>query len=391
MKSQPQGFDYYSVFHDQGEYRDPTFKNSDDPWPGQRNFGERIHGFSTDIVTEKAIRWMKAQDKSQPFLMCCHFKATHEPYDFPERMRHLYDGVVFPEPENLLDWGPETNGRTFVGQKLETIGHNWEVASADPDKWWCRYPELPFTTKGMSRIAARKAIYQKLIRDYLRCAATVDDNIGKLLDALDEMGIADNTIVVYVADQGYFLGEHGFYDKRMFYEESARMPFVIRYPKCIPAGKRVNELVLNVDFASTLCDFAGVKSPEGTQGRSFKDVLAGKTPKDWRKSIYYRYWTQHDIRPAHIGVRNERYKLIFLYGDRLNMTGSSDYKSTPSWEFYDLQKDPKENHNAYGEKEYESVIREMKKEMMRLREEVKDTDEGEIRMMEILRKEGLEK
>lgn len=391
LKSQPQGFDYYSVFHDQGEYRDPTFKNSDDPWPGQRNLGERIHGFSTDIVTEKAIRWMKAQDKSQPFLMCCHFKATHEPYDFPERMRHLYDGVVFPEPENLLDWGPETNGRTFVGQKLETIGHNWEVASADPDKWWCRYPELPFTTKGMSRIAARKAIYQKLIRDYLRCAATVDDNIGKLLDALDEMGIADNTIVVYVADQGYFLGEHGFYDKRMFYEESARMPFVIRYPKCIPAGKRVNELVLNVDFASTLCDFAGVKSPEGTQGRSFKDVLAGKTPKDWRKSIYYRYWTQHDIRPAHIGVRNERYKLIFLYGDRLNMTGSSDYKSTPSWEFYDLQKDPKENHNAYGEKEYESVIREMKKEMMRLREEVKDTDEGEIRMMEILRKEGLEK
>lgn len=205
------------------------------------------------------------------------------------------------------------------------------------------------------------------------------------------MGIADNTIVVYVADQGYFLGEHGFYDKRMFYEESARMPFVIRYPKCIPAGKRVNELVLNVDFASTLCDFAGVKSPEGTQGRSFKDVLAGKTPKDWRKSIYYRYWTQHDIRPAHIGVRNERYKLMFLYGDRLNMTGSSDYKSTPSWEFYDLQKDPKENHNAYGEKEYESVIREMKKEMMRLREEVKDTDEGEIRMMEILRKEGLGK
>ena len=137
--------------------------------------------------------------------------------------------------------------------------------------------------------------------------------------------------------------------------------------------------------------YGGVKSPEGTQGRSFKDVLAGKTPKDWRKSFYYRYWTQHDIRPAHIGVRNERYKLMFLYGDRLNMTGSSDYKSTPSWEFYDLQKDPKENHNAYGEKEYESVIREMKKEMMRLREEVKDTDEGEIRMMEILRKEGLEK
>ena len=389
LKSQPQGFDYYSVFHDQGEYRDPTFKNSDEPWPGQRNFGERVRGFSTDIVAEKAIKWMKAQDKSKPFLMCCHFKATHEPYDFPERMRHLYDGVTFPEPENLLDWGPETNGRTFDGQPLEEMVRRWETASADPDKWWCRYPELPFSAKGLGKVAKRKAAYQKLIRDYLRCAATVDDNIGKLLDALDEMGIADNTIVVYVADQGYFLGEHGFFDKRMYYEEAARMPFVIRYPGHIPAGKRVKDLILNVDFASTLSDFAGVEAPEGAQGRSFKPILTGDTPKDWRKSIYYRYWTQHKIRPAHIGVRNDRYKLIFLYGDKLNMTGSEDYVSEPLWEFYDLQKDPKENHNAYGEKEYESVIREMKKEMMRLRKEVGDTDAGSARMAAILEREGL--
>ena len=216
---------------------------------------------------------MKAQDKSKPFLMCCHFKATHEPYDFPERMRHLYDGVTFPELENLLDWGPETNGRTFDGQPLEEMVRRWETALADPDKWWCRYPELPFSAKGLGKVAKRKAAYQKLIRDYLRCAATVDDNIGKLLDALDEMGIADNTIVVYVADQGYFLGEHGFFDKRMYYEEAARMPFVIRYPGHIPAGKRVKDLILNVDFASTLSDFAGVEAPEGAQGRSFKPIL----------------------------------------------------------------------------------------------------------------------
>ena len=370
LKSQPQGFDYYSVFHDQGEYRDPTFKNSDVPWPGNRNFGERVHGFSTDIVTEKAIAWMKEQDKTQPFLMCCHFKATHEPYDFPERMRHLYDGVVFPEPENLLDWGPETNGRTFEGQKLETIARNWQVASEDPDKWWCRYPELPFSSKGMHPTAARKSAYQKLIRDYLRCGATIDDNIGKLLVALDEMGIADNTIVIYVADQGYFLGEHGFYDKRMFYEEAARMPFVIRYPRELPAGKRLDDLILNVDFAATLADFADVDAPQGTQGRSFRDNLKGKTPKDWRKSIYYRYWTQHKIRPAHIGVRTDRYKLMYLYGDPLNMTGSSDYVSEPSWEFYDLLKDPKEDHNAYNDKEYAEVIKKMKQEMQRLQQEV---------------------
>lgn len=133
-------------------------------------------------------------------MMCCHFKATHEPYDYPIRMEHLYDGVTFPEPENLLDWGPETNGRSFVGQTLEELERRWRIASQDPDKWWCRYPGLPFSTEGMQRTAARKAAYQKFIRDYMRCGATVDDNIGKLLKTLDEMGIADNTIVVYVSD-----------------------------------------------------------------------------------------------------------------------------------------------------------------------------------------------
>ena len=231
IQSQPQGFDYYSIFYDQGEYRDPTFIESTDPWPGNRRFGERVLGFSTDLVTEKAINWIKQQDSNEPFLMCCHFKATHEPYDYPTRMEHLYDGVTFPEPENLLDWGPETNGRSFVGQTIEELERRWRTASKDPDKWWCRYPGLPFSTEGMQRTAARRAAYQKFIRDYMRCGATVDDNIGKLLKTLDEMGIADNTIVVYVSDQGYFLGEHGFFDKRMFYEESARMPFVIRYPK----------------------------------------------------------------------------------------------------------------------------------------------------------------
>ena len=305
-------------------------------------------------------------------------------------MRHLYDGVTFPEPENFYDWGPQTNGRTFVGQTIEEIARRWMEASADPDKWWCRYPELPFSTEGMSRTAARKAAYQKLIRDYLRCAATVDDNIGRLLDALDEMGIADNTIVVYVADQGYFLGEHGFFDKRMFYEEAARMPFVIRYPAEIPAGQRLGDLVLNVDFAATLADYAGVLPPDGSQGRSFRDNLRGETPADWRTSIYYRYWTQHKERPAHIGVRTDRYKLMFIYGDRLGMTGSTDCVSEPSWEFYDLLKDPHEDRNAYSDPEYQKVIRQMKLEMMRLREETGDTDAGTVRMHEILRCQGLE-
>lgn len=145
---------------------------------GQPSVRRARAGFSTDLVAEKAINWIKQQDSNQPFLMCCHFKATHEPYDYPTRMEHLYDGVTFPEPENFLDWGPETNGRSFKGQTLEELGHRWRVASKDPDKWWCRYPGLPFNTDGMQRTTARRAIYQKLIRDYLRCGATIDDNIG---------------------------------------------------------------------------------------------------------------------------------------------------------------------------------------------------------------------
>lgn len=383
LKSQPQGFDYYSIFYDQGVYRDPLFINSTDSWPGDRNFGEYVRGFSTDIVAEKAIQWIKEQEKGQPFLMCCHFKATHEPYDYPIRMEHLYDGITFPEPENIMDWGPDTNGRGFIGQKLEEIGRRWEAASADPDKWWCRYPGLPFGTQGMQRTAARKAIYQKYIRDYLRCGATVDDNIGKLLRALDEMEIADNTIVIYVSDQGYFLGEHGFFDKRMFYEEAARMPFVIRYPKEIPAGKRLKDLILNIDFAPTLAEFAGIEM-KNVQGRSFAGNLKGTTPPDWRKAIYYRYWTNHAIRPAHFGIRSDRYKLIFYYAENLDMTDTENFGFTPAWDFYDLKNDPHENHNAYNDPQYSSVIKQMKKDLTNLRKEFEDTDSKYPEMQKLL-------
>jgi arylsulfatase A-like enzyme len=385
LKSQPQGFDYYSIFYDQGEYRDPTFINSTDPWPGNRNFGERSHGFSTDLVTEKAIRWMKNADTTRPFIMCCHFKATHEPWDFPERMRHLYDDVTFPEPENLYDWNRD-NGRTFQGQPLEELARRWETASADPDKWWCRYPELPFSSSGLDRMSLRSKAYQKLVKDYLRCGATIDDDIGKLLRTLDELGIADNTVVVYVSDQGYFLGEHGFFDKRMMYEESLRMPFVIRYPKEIPAGTRNKDIILNIDFASLIADYAGVEPPAKAQGRSFRSNLMGKTPMDWRKSMYYRYWTHHSIRPAHFGIRNERYKLIFLYGDRLGMTGSENTPTVPAWEFYDLQTDPHEDHNAYDDPKYKKIIKDMKQEMLNLRHQFKDDDEGSERMKDIMNK-----
>lgn len=385
LKKEPSGFDYYSVFHDQGTYRDPVFKSADNWIDDDKGIGgRREKGFSTDLVTDKAIRWIKGRDKTKPFSMFCHFKATHEPCDFPERLAHIYDGVVFPEPENLMDFDKAESGRTFDGQPLETMAWRWNKAYTEPDKWWTYYPEMPFEPKGKTREAVRSEIYQKLVRDYLRCAAAIDENIGRLLDMLDEEGLADNTIVVYVSDQGYFLGEHGFFDKRIMYEEALRMPFVIRYPREIPAGTRNSDLVLNIDFASLLADYAGAEAPEGAQGRSFRENLKGNTPDDWRKSVYYRYWTQHAIRPAHIGLRNDRYKLIFFYGHKLGMTGCDDCVSTPSWEFYDLKVDPRENHNRYNDPQYADIIEEMKADMLRQRELYHDTDEGSETMRQIM-------
>lgn len=385
LKKKPTGFDRFCVFHDQGEYYDPIMK-SEKNWVDDdiAKVGDTIRGFSTDIVTCMTMDWIRNREKDKPFMTFCHFKATHEPWDFPERFKHLYDDVTFPEPENLMDFGAETTGRTFMGQQLEEMIRRWEAASPDPTAWWCLYPELPFSTEGLNREEARKKAYQKLIKDYLRCGAAIDDNIGRLLNMLDEEGLADNTIVVYVSDQGYFLGEHGFFDKRMMLEEALRMPFVIRYPKEIAAGTRNKDMILNIDFASLLADYAGADTPDRSQGRSFRENLKGQTPADWRQSMYYRYWTHHKERPAHMGIRNNRYKLMFLYGDPLGLEGSEQKPTMPAWEFYDLENDPGENQNQYNNPRYAETIREMKTEMLKLREEVKDTDVGNPKMQDIL-------
>lgn len=385
LKKQPTGFDYFSVFHDQGDYVDPVFKTAEN-WidDDKGNNGIKESGFSTDLVTDKTIQWIKNRDEERPFMMFCHFKATHEPWDFPERLKHLYDDVTFPEPENMMEFGPEKSGRTFPGQQLENMAMRWETASKDPDKWWCRYPELPFKREGQSPEEDRRQIYQKLIRDYLRCGAAIDDNIGRLLDFLDEEGLAENTIIVYVSDQGYFLGEHGFFDKRMMYEESLRMPLVIRYPKEIPAGTRNDDIILNTDFASLIADYAEVSVPEKSQGHSFRSNLKGTTPESWRQSMYYRYWTHHSIRPAHFGIRNHRYKLMFLYGDPLETKGSDSKATSPSWEFYDLLADPYEDHNLYSSPVHSGIIERMKRELIQVRQNIGDTDNGNPKMNEIM-------
>ncbi len=385
LRKEPSGFDYYNVLHRQGRYWDPIFKTKD-------NFHKPLEawdvhkGFSTDVIAGLAINWLDTIDRSKPFLLMTHFKASHEPFDYPKRYKDLYQGIDLPEPENLYDFSAATTGRTFIGQQLENLGWRYKQASDAPDKWWCKYPGMPFYTTGLDSMAARKKIYQKFVKDFLRSGAGIDDNIGKLLDYLDKAGLAENTVVIYTADQGYFLGEHGFFDKRLIYEESLRMPFVIRYPKEIPAGKRLDDIILNVDFAPLFADYAGVESPSSMQGRSFRQNLMGKTPPDWRKTAYYRYWQHYPIRPAHFGIRNDRYKLIFFYGRPLDMTDVSKETTEPAWEFYDLKKDPHEDHNAYNDPEYADIIKQMKKELNRQRALYGDTDENYPEMKEIFEK-----
>lgn len=374
LKKQPTGFDYFNVLDNQGKYWDPILKTVENFNKSSENWD--VHkGFSTDVITDLSLKWLDTIDKTKPFMLMTHFKATHEPFDFPERFKDLNKDKKIPEPTSLYDFSPKTTGRSFKGQTLDNLAWRWGQASANPNKWWCKYPELPFLTEGMDSITARKNTYQKLVKDFIRSGAAIDDNIGKILDYLETSGLANNTIVIYTADQGYFLGEHGFFDKRLIYEESLRMPFVIRYPKEIPSGKRIDDIILNIDFASLFADYAGVTLPKSFQGKSFRENLKGNNPKNWRKSAYYRYWQHYPIRPGHFGIRNHQYKLAYFYGQALNMTGSSQENTNPAWEFYDLKKDPNENHNAYNDKTYIAIIKKMKLELQKQREHYGDIDE----------------
>ena len=391
LVGQPEGFDYYNVLPGQGRYWNPILKTKENWQDGYNSSsGKEYKGFSTDVIADLTIAHLENREADKPFLMFCNFKATHEPFDYPERFKHLYEYEEIPEPLSLFDFSPETTGRTFIGQKLENLGQRWDNATKDPENWWTTYPGLPYPLDNLDSIQKRKKIYQKLVKDFMRCGAAIDDNIGKLLDYLEAEGIADNTIVIYTADQGYFLGEHGFFDKRMIYEESLRMPFVIRYPKEIKEGQHIDDIILNIDFPALLADYAGIEKPEYMQGESFRKNLAGNTPADWRKQMYYRYWLHHPERPAHFGIRNERFKLAFFYGQGLGKKGTSKETSLPAWEFFDLQEDPKEEHNAIDESQYRLVVSEMKTALIEERKKYRDTDTAYPKMKSILRKAELE-
>ena len=381
LKQEPAGFDYYAVLPGQGEYHNPIIKTANN-WKDYYEGGAQYEGYSTDIIADKTIKWIEKRDKSKPFMAMCHFKATHEPYDYPERYADLYKDEEIPVPESFYDKGASTTGRSFLGQSMDNLKQRYLDATAHPElrKDFMNYPGLPFSVDGLTKEEARYKTYQKMIKDFMRSTAGVDDNIGKLLDYLEKSGLAENTVVIYTADQGYFLGEHGWFDKRLIFEESMHMPFVIRYPKEVVAGARNKDLIENVDFSALFADYAGIEYPKDMQGKSFRENLKGNTPSDWRDYAYYRYWDHSKDRPGHFGIRGKRYKLAFFYGNGFEGAAQDQF-----WDFYDLKEDPKELHNAYNDPKYQDIIKELKAEILKKKEAVLDSDSDTPEVLEIIK------
>ena len=354
LQTEPTGFDYWKILPGQGVYYDPVFLEKD----GRKQY----QGYCTDLIGDFSLEWLKKRDTSKPFFLMSHHKAPHRPWEPAPKYAKMFEGQTMPEPDNLLDHY-EGRARSVAATTMK-VGENMNKTDLKVDR-----------PAGLEGDDLRKWAYQYYIKDYLRCIQSVDDNVGRMLDYLEESGLAKNTIVIYTSDQGFFLGDHGFFDKRLMYEESLRMPFLIRYPGVIRPRSVSEDIILNVDFAATFLDFAGRAVPAEMQGRSFRANLEGHTPQDWRTSMYYRYWmhnsSDHHV-PAHYGIRNKQYKLIYYYGKPLGMKGALPPDTAPEWEMYDVQKDPREMHNLYGDPAYRNIADNLKKELSRLQAELGD-------------------
>lgn len=350
----PTGFDRWAVLPDQGLYHDPEFFVM-----GERT---RFEGYVTDLITDFSLDWLKERDRDRPFMLAVHHKAPHRPWEPDEKHMGMYEDIDIPLPPTFDDdYENRSNAAKNAKMRIESDLNFTDVKADVPD--------------GLSPAERKNWLYQRYIKDYLRCVASIDDNVGRVLDYLDAEGIADDTVIVYTSDQGFFLGDHGWYDKRFMYEESLRMPFVMRYPREIPAGSVVDAMVTNVDFAPTFLDYAGQPPADRMQGASFRGIAAGEEPPaDWPTAMYYRYWmhlAQHHV-PAHYGIRTARYKLIYYYGEALGTTESIDEPTPSEWELFDLEKDPMEMHNVYAEPEYADVVRELTDELYRLKAQYGD-------------------
>lgn len=342
LKSDPTGFDYWNVFIGQGRYHDPVMIED-----GQR---KTFPGYATDVVTSAALGFLDRRDPERPFCLLVHHKAPHRAWDPDKKYEQLYADEDIPQPPTLFDdYTSRSDAARQANMRILGNLHFRDVKSTPP--------------AGLDEKALTNWYYQRYIKDYLRCVASVDDNVGRMLDYLKQHDLLDNTVIVYTSDQGFFLGDHGWYDKRFMYEESLRMPFLVRYPKAIQAGSRSSAIVTNLDFAPTLLEFAGVKPDAQMQGKSFRRILAGDTPPDWQKDMYYHFYEYNDSEhkaAAHVGVRDERYKLIHFY------------KPIDQWEFFDLKKDPQELQNRYDDPASQEEIARLKTRLTELRAQYED-------------------
>lgn len=382
LKGKPQGYDDWKVLPGQGLYYNPDFITPEGK--------VTIEGYCTDIVTDMGVNYLKnLRDPKKPFMLMVQHKAPHRNWMPAPRHLTLYDDIDIPEPPTLFDkW--EDNTFAARQQELEIDRHmdlnydlfvdltpefNQEASQKRQDRsawnnlkrftpeqlkaWRDAYgpKDKAFHEANLSGDDLVRWKFQRYAKNYLRCVKGVDESVGTLMDTLDELGIADNTIVIYSSDQGFYIGDHGWYDKRWMYEESLKMPFVIKWPGVIKPGSRNQHLIQNLDYASTFLDVAGAEIPDDLQGLSLVPLLKGETP-EWRDAIYYHYYEYPSVHmiPRHYGIRTDRYKLMKFY------------QFGEEWEFYDLETDPDELTNGYNNPEYAAKITELKGRLADLQE-----------------------
>lgn len=348
VPADPVGFDDWTLLPGHGRYHDPDFLT-----PSGR---VSTKGYVSDLITDGALDWLsRKRAADRPFFLCVHHKAPHRRWEPGERYRHLYADEEIPRPETFDD---DYAGRPAAAMARMRIMGDLEKADVKDDP-----------PPGLAGPELKNWYYQRYIKDYLRCVASVDASVGRLLDYLDRSGEAQNTIVIYTSDQGFFLGDHGWYDKRFIYEHAVRMPFLLRYPAEIAAGTVRGDLLTNLDFAPTLLDYAGLPAPAEMQGVSGRAMLRGAAPRDWQRSFYYRYWDHggHNV-CAHWGVRTMTHKLVRFHPADVTWNGhvNPEPRLEPYWELYDLVNDPNELRNVYGDPAYASVQADLHRELERL-------------------------
>lgn len=395
---EPTGFDFWSVLPGQGEYFDPIMIE----------MGEEIEvpGYATDVITDKSLQWLDRRDESKPFFLMCHHKAPHREWEPHPKNRHLYqDDIEIPESfdddyKNRAKAAAEAKMRikddmTYADLGLIQPEGGSEVGErAKPDSMRRKIPnpddvsKMRLIDKDSGEVftfetneALNHFKYQRYIKRYLRTIASIDESVGRVLDYLDENDLSDDTIVVYTSDQGFFLGEHGWFDKRFMYEESFQMPFLVRYPKVIEKGNVCKNIVCNVDFAPTFLDLANVPVPNYMQGKSFRTLLNGVVPNDWSEVAYHRYWMHRDPDHnaySHYGIRNQRYKLIYWYNEGYGLPGTNHGGEDREWELFDCEQDPLELFNVYSDSAYKEVVADMTSQLDQKMAEIGDVPEHQI-------------